>query len=810
MDAALWRRVKEVVADLAPLSAPARAEALDLACVGDPRLRAEVLSLLSSLDSHAAFLEPNEPLPSAAAEADARIGSSIGPYRIEGVIGHGGMGAVYRAVRADGQFDKEVAVKFVRRGPWPSLLAERFDRERRTLARLNHPNIAGLIDGGTTPEGIPYIVLELVHGVPVDEFCDGNRLNVRKRVELFLKVCDAVEYAHRNLIVHRDLKPGNILVTPEGTPKLLDFGIAELIGEETDAGASQVSRSFTTPEYASPEQLRGEAITTTSDVYSLGVLLYRLLAGSRPYSLQGIPRSEVARYVGSLVLTAPSDRVSRPRPGEDAVGADEQQPAQRRAVRRQLAGDLDAVVAKALNRNPQERYASADRLADDLRRYLAGLPVRARRGGPGYRLSKFVRRHATGVAAGTLVLVSLGAGVLGTLWQAREARKEATKAEEISRFLQSMLSSASPSELGKDVTVAEVLDRAARTADAELAAQDQARAGVLHTIGESYISLGLYDKGFEVLTRALAASEAGYGPRHQETGRAVHSLAYAAYKTGSHRKADSLFGIAVPLIRAGSPNPTVALASVLTDYGMLKRDRGMNVEAVPLFREAVEVQRASGGPRSERATLLSNLGPALMDIHETAAAESAYQEALEIQLETLGGGHVDVSFTLTNLAFVHLQRGDPEGATGLFRRALQIRLAALPPTHPDLALARVNLAGALMEQQRYREAEAEARRAKAAIDSIPGIDPLQASSASALLGRVLARQGRHDEAVGLLQAALTARESRLPPDHPGVFKLRNDLVASLNALGRNAEAAALAAAHRPGERNGPPPPPAKP
>lgn len=399
-----WQEVQRVFHDALERPAEVRVAFVADACGEDLQLRAEVVSLLSSAEVGKDFLE------SPVAPAAEVLPDRIGPYRVLGRLGHGGMGEVYLADRADEQFRKKVALKVVRQG-LDADAVRRFRQERQILAGLEHPNIARLLDGGDTGDGRPYVVLEYVEGKNLLEWSDVRGLNVAERVALFRTVCGAVQFAHQNLVVHRDLKPANILVTEDGTPKLLDFGIAKLLNAGLAQGppdVTQAERRLLTPDYASPEQLRGERITTASDVYALGVVLFELLTGRRPSS------GATGNGAG---LVRPDEEPEKP----SAVAPP--------GRRREIAGDLDTIVLKALRKEPSRRYASAEQLAEDLRRHAVGLPVTARRDTLGYRAGKFVKRHRLGAGAAAVVLVTLVGGIVATARQARIAREEKARAD---------------------------------------------------------------------------------------------------------------------------------------------------------------------------------------------------------------------------------------------------------------------------------------------------------------------------------------------------------------------------------------------
>jgi serine/threonine protein kinase/tetratricopeptide (TPR) repeat protein len=447
MEPERWERIEGLYHAALDQHESARAAFLRQSCNGDETLRHEVESLLYYGVRADNFIETPalelaaESFANQDSDGRAMLGRRIGQYELVAKLGSGGMGEVYRGVRADDQFLKEVAIKLIRQGYDTALIVRRFRNERQILASLEHPNIASLLDGGTTEDGLPFFVMELVEGQPIDQYCSTHNLDTRERLKLFRSVCDAVQYAHQNLVVHRDLKPQNILVTPQGVPKLLDFGIGKILSSSQQPPGAD--HTFTllpimTPDYASPEQVRNEPITTATDVYSLGAILYVLLTGRRPYRVNTSSLNEIVNAICSSEPEKPSVAVTRPRGEEDRVANTsspagsalvESSPEHAEELRRELSGDLDNIILKALRKEPGRRYVSVDQLSEDIRRYLEGLPVNAASGTVQYRARKFVRRHRASVAVAILIAIGLIAGAAAIVREARIARFQQQRAE---------------------------------------------------------------------------------------------------------------------------------------------------------------------------------------------------------------------------------------------------------------------------------------------------------------------------------------------------------------------------------------------
>jgi serine/threonine-protein kinase len=685
-------------------------------------------------------------------------GRRLGPYQVERLLAEGGMGAVYLARRADGAYDQRVAIKLIRPGQLTAHLRGRFLAERQALAALDHPNIACLLDGGTTGEGVPYLVMEYVEGSAIDAYCREHDLDVRDRIALFLSACAAVEYAHRNLVIHRDLKPANIMVTAEGQVKLLDFGIAKLLqpaGLAATAPLTELHPSHLTLAYASPEQVSGRPVSTASDVYSLGVVLYELLTDRLPYSLDDRPLPEVCRIVCEQDPAPPSQAASA---GVSAGAA--------RRLRRALRGDLDTIVMVALRKEPDRRYGSAAALAEDLARHLDSRPITARYDSRRYRAVRFVRRYRVAVTAAFLLAITLVGGIAATTWQARRAQAEAVrarteraKAEQVSAFLQEMLAAAdadSAEDLerprGAHVTVAAVLD-AASARVGRFSDQPEVAAALRRALGNSYRGLGLYQPAFRELEDSAALTRRVFGDTHIETARALYWLEIAYFYGARYREAEALAEqISALVARLPVPPTLPEQIAVATMLGLVRGVAGDHDGAESQLSEALRLSRAAGAPAAI-GNALANLGQARDLRGDLAGAERLYREALTmLPRQSWQYGHA-----LALLSDVVVLRGDLEEAERLLRDALATFAATTGESYHWAARAHRSMGGLLLARGEIEAAEAETRRALRILGSVPGV-PVDLAYVRASLGRVLLEQGRHDEAERELRAALEAAQ----------------------------------------------------
>jgi len=716
-----WREVRAAFDSLAPLSPAERDIALSALAERDAELARETLSLLAAEARDAQFLT------TPAGGAADRRGELIGPWELLSPLGEGGMGQVFLARRADASFDKLVAVKFVHADLLSPLLRERFAAERQALAALEHPGIARLLDGGESAGGEPYLVLEYVEGRSLLAFATERDLSRRERLGLFLQILAAVAHAHSHLIVHRDIKPSNILVTAQGEAKLLDFGVAKILSPiDGPAGVTRTSLRALTPEYASPEQVLGGATTTATDVYSLGVVLFELLTGRRPY------------------------RVPTGAPEEWAEAALHQEVARAPEVR----GDLDAILRKALRKSPQERYATVDAFADDLRRHLDGRPVAARRGSLAYRTTKFAGRHRGALAATAMALAVLATTIAGAGTRLRRERDRATveaaTAQSVAEFLAALFRNADPARTrGAKLTAREILDQGAQRIELDLAEQPLVRARLLMVLGAVYRDLGLLDRAQPLLDRALDTSE------------------------------------------RQTPPDELAVAAVLTELGLLDRMQGETERARPRLERALEIrERRLGTDHLEVGRTLSTLGTVCRLSGDAAQARTFLERAVEIVLRQAPESS-EAGKWQSNLGLIYQDAGELEAARQAFARATEILERAEGPESPFVAMSLDNLGSVLRTLGRPAEALPLLERARGIVEHTWGAAHPQFGNALNSLGDALSDLGRNAEALPLFRQATAVYSAALGPDHSFVaWPLRNEGEALL-ALGRAPEALPL-------------------
>jgi len=733
-----WRRIEELFDRLIDVPPDERRAGLD--ALDDPDLRRPLERLLEAaarddgvLDASAGerFATLMEEVFERAQTDTSAAPQAVGPWRIVREVGRGGMGVVYLAERAAGDFEQRVALKLLKRGLDTDEIVARFARERNILARLEHPAIARLIDGGLSEDGRPYLTMEYVDGAPITDYCREHGLGLEARLSLFRRVCDAVHFAHRKLIAHRDLKPSNILVTSEGELKLLDFGVAKVLGGD-DGEAELLTRVGSqplTPAYAAPEQLRGEPTSTASDVYSLGMILSELLAGRRP-NRQHSGRDSERR-----------DEEHAPRPSE-AIQPDEKRVSQAAdgasalsTLPRRITSDLDAIVATALRNEPDRRYPSAQALAEDIRRFLDHEPVWARPDSAAYRIRKFARRHRIGVAVSALLLIVVAVAVGAVLSQSQARVREARKAEEVKEFILGLFAAADPATArGEELTVRELIDAGAERVSQELAREPIVRAEMEMVLGELYRTLGLTEQALTLLDRSIAS-----------------------YET---------------VTRDAFPGR----ASALRAKGATLSDQGKLAEAEELLREAVAMHRQTLGPADpEVAEDFDWLGLVLRQRGELDGSEEALRQSLQIRQDAFGENHEEVATSLNNLAVLRRERGAYGEAESLYRRALEIRLSILGRMHTDTADTLNNLAALLYFQGRWIEARGRFEEVAAIYAQLYGDAHPRTVMGRNNIGVTSLALGLNGQARPLLESVLEFWRTREGELHPNALVTRANL-----------------------------------
>jgi eukaryotic-like serine/threonine-protein kinase len=800
-------RVEQLVEEALELEEKQRSEFLERQCAGDQNLRVEVESLLAFGQDAENFMEASalQIVAEALAEKDCAtqypgndpalegqpgnsatggvykaeelsvevglVGRRIGAYTLVSRIGMGGMGTVWLAERSDGRFERQTAVKFLSLALAGPGGAERFRREGSIVGRLAHPHIAELIDAGVSAEGQPYLVLEHVEGERIDEYCGRHLLDVEARVRLFLDVLAAVAHAHTNLIVHRDLKPSNVLVRKDGQVKLLDFGIAKLLEDEGQAAAAtqltEEGGGALTLAYAAPEQVTGEPVTTATDVYALGVLLYMLLTGQHPAGADIRSQAKLVKAIVDTEPRPPSSVVAPAEPGTEAVTVN----AANRAstpdkLRRELRGDLDTIVTKALRKSPKERYPSVTAMAEDLQRYLKHEPISARPDTLAYRAAKFVRRNRTAVALVTTAIVAIAAGVVGTVMQARTARVqrdlalgERDRSTRITDFMTHMFNVSDPSEArGNTVTAREILDKASQDIETGLARDPETQAHLLYVMGTVYDSLGLIHDARPMLERAVQLQRQVLGPENPDTLRSASFLGVILLEDGQEEEAEKVQRDTLVLQRRVLGPEHLDTLTTMARLAAVLSWQGRLVEGEKLHREVLAIERRVLGPEHPKTLVLTT---SLVGTLAREGDESRYPEAEKLGRETLaverrvfGPEHPDTLAAMAHLGMVLCSERKYAESEQIIRQGLAIELRVLGPEHPDTLDLRSYLALDLMRQGRYQEAERLYGEIRATQWRVFGPEDSLTAGTTYNLGCLAALKGKTTRALSLLREAV--------------------------------------------------------
>lgn len=768
-----WREVSPYLDEALSLETAERESLLESLSHAKPEVAALLRELLEEQRAAASEGFLDRPLmehPGLSLE-----GQIIGVYKILSPIGQGGMGTVWLAERSDGRFERRVAIKFLNYAVGQAG-AERFRREGNILARLAHAHIAQMMDAGVTSAGQPYLVLEYCEGEPVDEYCDRQRLDVRARVRLFLDILDAVAHAHSNLIVHRDLKPSNVIVAANGDVKLLDFGIAKLLSEEGSPAATQLTLengAGLTPLFAAPEQVTGGAITTMTDVYALGVLFYLLLTGQHPAGPGPYSAADLVRAITEREPQRASEAVGAGAGGKDILAANRGVTPEK--LRRQLHGDLDTIVAKALKKNPQERYASVDSFADDLDRWLEDKPISARPDNALYHLRKYLRRHRAGVAVGAGLLVLLVGFAVTQSVELRRIARERDRANRITEFMTNMFRMSDPSQArGNAITAREILDRASKKIDPGLAKDPELQADMMHVMGDVYDDLGLYPTAESLLRRAVRVREAVLGPHARETLESKRLLGWVLQEEGHFAEAEKLQRATLEDDRRTLGAKSPESLSTLNNLGTTLFLEGRYAEAESLHREALDTARTVLGPEHSRTLgLMNNLGLDLQWQGRFAEAEKVQREALNADLRVLGAEDPLTLSTMDNLALTVCQMGRYAEAEKLGRDALNGEIRVLGPEHPSTLSSMANLGMFLKREGRFTEAENLTRQVLEIDRRVLGPKQLSTAECEYNLGCIAALRGNRDEALALIREAV--EDGLVPSLQPSSIETDPDL-----------------------------------
>jgi eukaryotic-like serine/threonine-protein kinase len=724
--------------------------------------------------------------------------TSIGPYVLVRKLGEGGMGQVWLAEQTT-PVKRQVALKLIKGGLYDSAVIQRFESERQSLAVMNHPAIAKVFDAGATKDGQPYFVMEFVGGPPISRYCDNKKLNIRERLELFIKVCDGVQHAHQKAIIHRDLKPSNILVVEvdgKATPRIIDFGVAKAISPQagaeqtqfTEMGALVGTRGFMSPEQADPNVVD---VDTRTDVYSLGVVLYVLLTGMLPFDSDGgkkKPIDEVLRQLREEDPPSPSTKVNTEK--ETAMAAAERRGTDTKQLGKLLQGDLDWITMKSVERDRTRRYGTPSELAADVERYLANRPVMARPANTGYRLKKYVQRHRLAVAAVSGAALLLVAFAITQAVQLQQTRRERDRANRITQFMKNMFKVSNPSvSRGNSITAREILDSSSKNIDTELAKDPELQAELTNVMGNVYMTLGLYSQAQPLLTRSVEIRRRVLGPKNPDTLMSIDDLCLLLLRQGHYAEADKMLRETLVVDRRVlGPEHETTLRALVIFAGTLDAE-GHYPEAEKLQRETIEIRRRTLGTENDLTALsMNDLAATLSREGHYAESEKLFREALDIQRRVLGPENPETLITMYNLAATLATEGRYADAEKLDRETLEIRRRVLGPEHPDTLMTVANLAATLQSAGKYAEAEKFERETLEIRRRVLGPEHPRTLWSMSGLAEILDQEGHLTEAEKMYRETLDIRRRVLGPENPDTLASMDDLGRLFSREGRYTEA----------------------